>query len=215
MKKIYFIYAIIPEKIYNEKIKYIISNIHDFRWKHGNMYGLYAWSTSKKIIKEFFEVREKSMYTLVKKDIYDEEEIEKMRKTYTELELKRRQYYFDKTQDKKESLLIVSTKNEFVQSTEFYEENLYEFGPPIEKIANYSVFKDKIIKALDKIGYVGAYDQLYGTESDVDLCLYNKGFGLTKYGYKDISLNGYNQMNVLLYLFRYFFYGNELIVEEE
>ena len=213
MKKIYYIYAIIPEQIYYSKIRYIIPNQHDYRLKHNSMYGLYAWTTSKKITKEFFEVRNKSIYTLIKGDMIDKEDYKRMKEKYGELELDYRKYYYDgNTPIEEDSITIVSTKNEYIQSTEYVAENLYEFGPKSDINIHYSIFKDKIIKALDLLGYTTDYDIEYGEDSDADCASYNLSFGLTKYGNKDITKN-VNQMNILLFLFRFLFYGNENKVE--
>ena len=215
MKKIYYIYAIIPENIYDKKVRYIIPNQHDYKLKHNAMYGLYAWSTSKKIVKEFFEVRNKSVYTLIKKDIYDKEDYKLIKEKYGDLELDYRKFYYNNdSPDEEESITIVSTKNEYVQSTEYISENLYEFGPKADIAIHYSIFKDKIIKALDLLGYTTDYDIEYGNDSDADYASYNLSFGLTKYGNRNVTGN-VNQMNILLFLFRYLFYGNESTLKED
>ena len=217
-KKIYYLYAKIPENIYNKKVKYLISNNHDFRWKHSYMYGLYAWTTSKKILKEFIEVRENSIYTLVKNDILDKEEYNRIKDRYSDLELKSYRYYYNnslKLDD--ESIMIVSTKNEYVHSTEFNEEFIYQFGPQVSDTFPYYIFKDKIIDALDRIGYVSKYDIELGSEDDSNFANYNLGFNMTKYGHKNKVVYN-NDMNNLLYLYRYFFYGNDINIrgdEEE
>ena len=214
MKKIFYIYASIPESIYNKKVKYLISNTHDFRWKHEKMYGLYAWTTSKKIVKEFFEIRKNDIFTMIKSDDYDDSELERLEDRYSDLKLECRRYYFDAKEDEKNSILIVSTKNEYVNSTMNSEEYLYEFGPKPSEEFPYHIFKKKIIKALDTLGYTSKYDIEYGTEAEAESAQWNlTGFNLTKYG-QNYKIHFDNQMNILLYLYRYFFYGNEKFLKE-
>lgn len=215
MKKIFYIYTSIPEPIYNKKVKYLISNIHDFRWKHGKMYGLYAWTTSKKMIKEFFEIRKNDIYTVIKADVYDDKELERLKDKYSDLKLDYRRYYFDGKEEEKDSLLIVSTKNEYVNSTMNSEEYLYEFGPKPSEEFTYYIFKKKIIKALDTLGYTSKYDIEFGNEAESESAQWNlTGFNLTKYG-QSYKIHFDNQMNNLLFLYRYFFYGNEKFLKED
>lgn len=205
MKKVYFIYAIIPENIFN-KVKYMLGNTERYKWKHDKMFGLYAWSTSKSIVKEFFEVRNKEVYTLIKKDI-DEPEYEYIKDKYNLLKLDRRVYYLDSSKNIKKSVEIVSTKNEYVCTTIDSEEYLWEFGPPINESVPYHMFNDKIIYALDTIGYSKNYDLKFGDEYKSDTTSYNLSFGLTPMGQKDKIVYD-NEMNILLFLFNYFFYGD-------
>ena len=198
MNKIYYIYAMIPEYIYNQKIKYLLSSSqYDFRWKHGKMYGLYAWTTSKKMMKEFFEVRDNKIYNVIKNDMYDKEELDRLKSNYPDLELGYRRYYYDDCENEEDSILITSTKNEHINSTEFPEEYLYEFGPKASDEFVYYIFKDKIIKALDILGYTTSYDIEYGTEAENDAAQYNLSFNLTKYGNKH-KIKFTNQMNRFL-----------------
>ena len=113
MKTVYFIYVSIPQKIFDSKIKFLLSNTEDFRFKRNTMYGLYAWSTKKKIVKEFFELREPKIYTLVEKEIDSEEYFEHFKSKYSNLELKIREY------DRKDganlkTTEIVTTKNKLM-----------------------------------------------------------------------------------------------------
>ena len=95
MGKVYFIYATIPEKIFNTRIKYFLpqSSLHRFKRKHGAMYGLYAWTTKKKHLKLFLETRDPSVYTVVEKDLdKDDEEFEYIRRDIKEHELNKYEY---------------------------------------------------------------------------------------------------------------------------
>lgn len=204
MKRVYFIYVAIPENIFNT-VKYMLGTTDKYRWKHDKMFGLYAWSSSKSIVKEFFEVRDKDIYTLVKKDV-DDEELNHLKNDFNLLKLDRRIYYLDGDMKLDKSVEIVSTKNEFVCATIEAQEYLWEFGPPIMEEVHYNIFNDKILKALDTIGYTKNYELIYGVDGDRDTAEYNLSFGLTPLGNRDKFVYD-NQMGILLYLFKYFFYG--------
>lgn len=206
MKKVYFIYVAIPEEIFNT-IKYILDKSDNYRWKKSKMFGLYAWSTNKSIVKEFFQVRNKDIYTIVKKEI-DDFEYKNFKDIYNTLKLDRRLYYFDRSEKKERSIEIVSTKNEYIASTMNAEENLWEFGPPIEQSVPYTIFNNDIIYALDYLGYTKEYDLRYAAEDTIDFNSYNESFGLTPLGNRNKMIYE-NQMNILLYLFRFFFYGDK------
>lgn len=206
MRKVYFIYAIIPENIFNT-VKYMLGNADKYRWKHDKMFGLYAWTTSKSIAKEFFEVRNKNIYTLIKREV-DDDEYERIKYDFNVLKLDRRVYYLDRDHKNDKSVEIVSTKNEYVCTTMEYEEYLWEFGPPISEDVPYNMFNDKVLQALDTIGYTKGYDLNYGVDDSRDTVEYNLSFGLTPLGNKE-KLTYDNQMGILLYLFRYFFHGDQ------
>ena len=208
MKTVYFIYVSIPQKIFDSKIKFLLSNTEDFRFKRNTMYGLYAWSTKKKIVKEFFELREPKIYTLVEKEIDSEEYFEHFKSKYSNLELTIREY------DRKDganlkTTEIVTTKNEWVNSTIDNEQNLWEFGPEVFEDIPYKLFKNKVINALDLIGYIDTYIRKFGTNEEIDDENYNRSFGLTSNG-NEYRLNTSDTVNVLLYLFHFLFYGTEI-----
>lgn len=207
MKKVYFIYVIIPENIYNKTIKYIISNSHDYRWKHGKMFGLYAWTTKKKVVKEFFEIRDKRIYTLVEKEItgeyYDE-----LKSTHSSLELKLRSYDHFNDKQELEKIDVVSTKNEWVCATIDNMEYIDDFGPAVYGDLPVDLFNDKLINALDVIGYVSKYYIEYGTESEADMSSYNLSFGISERG-NVFRPKCEDTLNVLLYLFGYLFYASD------
>lgn len=210
MRKIYFIYVAIPEEIFN-KVKYMLGNTERYRWKRNKMFGLYGWTTSKSIVKEFFEIRNKDIYTLVKKDI-DDEEYQRIKDDLNILKLDRRTYNLNDIQHKK--IDIVSTKNEYVCVTIDSEQYIWEFGPPIDKDLPYNIFNDKICNALDILGYSKGYELRYGDEDILDQTSYDMSFGLTPMGNKDL-IHYDNEMNILLYLFKYFFYGDKKDEVEE
>lgn len=211
MKRVYFIYVAIPEVTFNT-IKYMLGNTEQYRWKHDKMFGLYAWTSSKSIAKEFFEVRNKDIYTLIKKDV-DEDELNHLKSDYNLLKLERRIYYLNGDNILDKSVEIVSTKNEYVCVTSDSEEYMWEFGPQIEEDTPYRIFNDKIIEALDTIGYNNGYDLRYGTDAEIDAANYNASFGLTPLGKRQKIVYD-NQMNILLYLFKFFFYGEKRVEVE-
>lgn len=211
MKKVYFIYVSIPERIFN-KVKYMLGNTEGYRWKRDKMFGLYAWTTNKAIASEFFEVRNKDIYTLVKKEI-DEDELKHIKDMYYTLKLDHRIYYLDKSESIDKSVEIVSTKNEYVCVTEEAEEYMWEFGPQISENVPYEIFNDKVLNALDTVGYCKGYDLRFAKDEQMESTSYNLSFGLTPLGNRD-SFRYDNKMNVLIYLFNYFFYGDKHEDEE-
>ena len=212
MKKLYFIYVRIPENIYNNKIKYLIPNVYDYRWKHGYMYGLYAWTTKKKYVKEFFEVRDKSAYTLIEKEIEDDDDVKQVNSIHPSLKLVLKK--FETIEDgNKKKVEILCTKNEYVVSVIDGDEYLYDFGPEIYEDIDYRLFNDKIIKALDTLMYVNKYDSLFGSVDENSFNEYNAGFNLTKYG-DYIKLRDVDQISALLYLFKFFFQSDQYLKKE-
>lgn len=207
MKKIYLIYVTIPEKVYNNRIKFLVSGEYNFRYKNGKVYGLYAFTNKKKIVNEFFETRNGDIYNLVEKEL-DEHDYELLRTSYITLELKLRDYVFEDENGNEKSIEVVSTKDEFVNSTIDARENLYEFGPKAHDIP-VDVFKDKLLESLSAIGYVSDYYTRYGTDDERDFESYQMSFGMSTYG-KMIHFTETNTFNVLLYLFSYMFYGKTI-----
>lgn len=208
MKRIYFIYVSIPELIFN-KAKFIIAKTERFRSKKGKTFGLYAWTTDKNILGEFLEVRNNEIYSITKKEI-EKDEFKTVKSEYPSQELKRYKYYLDDSEDDKKSIDIVSTKFEYINSTVDGQENIYEFGPNVYEDAPYQIFNDEIIEALDFLGYTDKYDLTYGDGDRIDQVSYNNSFGLTALE-KNKRIKFDNQMNILLYLYRFFFYGNDNI----
>ena len=204
MKKVYLVYATIPYKIFI-KIKYMLPKIEKFKSKGNNMVGLYAWTTNKEYVEEFLEIRNNSIYTVKKVDIEEKGELKSIKDNYGTSELKPYEYYLDSDDKDSEHVDIISTKNEFVCSTIDSEEYLFDFGPSVEEEAPYVIFNDDIIEALDVLGYTDKYDLSFGDSEKVDLVSYNNSFGVSVMERSKIKFT--NQMNILLYLFSFFFYG--------
>ena len=62
--KVYGIYAIIPTEVFESRMSKLVYDKNKFRLsKNENYYyGLYAWTTKKKVVKEFLDIRNKNMY---------------------------------------------------------------------------------------------------------------------------------------------------------
>ena len=71
--KLYLIYAIIPSNVFSTRIKYLIDNVKDFKTQGNDRVGLYAWTTSKKILEEFLEGRDHDIYKVIKKEFMDDD----------------------------------------------------------------------------------------------------------------------------------------------
>lgn len=216
--KIFFIYAKIPQKVYDKRLKYIISNQYDFEYKDGYMVGLYAWTKKKKICKEFFELRDGigNLYTIMEKDV-NHSQYEYIREKYFELELLPHKYFYvTHINDVKEDMSmndrfmeVVSTKNEYKVSTNESSEYIHDFGPKVEEnYPNPRIFNSKTIEILDIIGYTTEYDILFGTKEQSQYALDQFQDGKTVYGH-DIFLTGENELTNLLYLFKFMFFGSD------
>ena len=207
MSKIYFIYASISEDVFNKRIKYFIDSriIHKFRWKHGKLYGMYAWTTDKKKVKDFLETRNGSIYTVIKKDVEDkDEELKRLRREYGEQELN----YYSFRHDDPEEMIILTTKNEYTISTDNIEEYLYEFGGFNDYLKyDYRVFNEEIQLALDILNYNTQYDTNIGKTESIEYARYNSSFRVTPLG-RTMTDFTYNEANVLLYFFEYMFIGD-------
>lgn len=205
MKQIYYIYASIPSNIFDTKIKFFLSHASDFRFKKNSMFGLYAWTTKKKYVKEFFDIRTKKPYIMINEDV-DDSHVDEMKERYSSMELKKYKYKHIKEDGTETEVEILSTKDEYVCSVMDAEENLNEFGPEVCFDIPPAMFKRKIYEALDLLGYVSDYVFKYGNEQEIEWAGYNESFGLTPTG-KQLKLKIEDNVNVLLYLFHYLFYG--------
>lgn len=213
--KIYFVYAEITESEFNRRIKYLVNNNnHEFRWKHNKAYGLYAWTTSKKLLNEFLEYRNNDIYTVVKKELLDDYELEKVSKTYSDSKIKISKFYCDyEKSDKGNYVELPVTDNEHYNVSVCGEENMEEFGPKIPDI-DYHMFNKKVQEALDTIGYTTDYDVSFSNDDDIAFADNQKSYGLTvmgrKYPYKKR-----NEFNTLLYLFHFMFFGKTDEINED
>lgn len=202
--KLYLIYAKIPESEFNKTIKYLIPNVYDYRWINEKFYGLYAWTKSKSKLNDFLEVRYKKAFEVSKKNI-DDDEYQMFKDHYNLLELVRHIYKYG---NKKKEIEVVTTKNEEIESIGNGSENYNDFGPRVHPDANYRLFKDDIIHALDMIGYTSAYDLCYGNMEEADNASFNMSYNIGSMG-STIACKP-SELELLVYLFYYTFYGNSM-----
>jgi|GEM_PF-2592158 len=214
--KIYNIYVKIPKDYIEEdymsdenpllhKYTYYLNDIDKIYQLKNNRYytGLYAWTTSKKLLKAFLKDRINSIYTIVKESI---DEYGFITKYYKAHQLKEREYFFIDNDGSWGKMDIVTTKFEHDVASDPYSAYAFIFTPLIHY--NYRIFNSDIIDALDILGYTKFYDRTFN-DNDVDLMEYldyNESYGCTSLGHHDyFTFN--NQVNSLVFLFDYFFTG--------
>lgn len=202
--KIFYIYAKIPRLLFDERLKYLLSTQHTFHCKKGYMCGLYAFTNSKKIMKKFLEFRDPEVYSVIKDDI-DDDEYQNIHLNKSDLELR----YSDFTLNEKEKIEMVVTKNEETIIKFDGKEYINAYGPSSYVKTNFYIFNDKIINALDGLGYTKSYIDQFGSDDEVDYMYYNESFGLSPL-MNDHMNSKYNELNLLLYLYRYFFIGSDI-----
>ena len=199
---VYFIYAEIPRRDYENTLKYLLSDQHDFRSKGDCMRGLYAITNNKKFLKGFFNIRGgNEMYTTVKRDLEDDD-WDMIRDQYSDLVL-RKSHFEERIEEKMKRIV---TKNE--ETTVHYDGRAYmtEFGPSMYANVDYELFNDSIINALDIIGYTADYDVNHSNDDErVERAFFQESYALTPLGNKRIDIN--TETNMLLYLYRVMFVG--------
>lgn len=205
MKTVYLIYASIPELIFN-KVKYLMGTSGNyFKWKNHNMYGLYAWSDDIKLVKEFTDLRYQEIYNIVKKK-FEPDEFKRFKKAH---KLDKLGLYKFKINNN-EKIDIVCTNNEHYVSTEEYESYMPEFGTIVYKEVPFSIFNDKIINALDILGYVANYTRTYSDDEEYDAIIscidHNESYGLTYFGNK-IAIDFHNEVGNFVLLYKFFLIG--------
>lgn len=214
MSKVYFIYATIPEEIFNKRIKYFIDHqaIHRFKRENGKMYGMYAWTTSKKKLKSFLNTRNNSIYTVVKKELNNEIEMTELKRNFGSMQL---DYYLYRSDTDGKELCVTTTKDEYLASVEEVELNFWEFIISDLVDVNYKIFNKEVQEALDLLDYTRQYASNCSDDEDLhDEACYNASFHKTLFGI-DNPFEGYNEANILLYLFEYMFLGDIEMNEEE
>ena len=208
--KLYLIYAKIKTKEFDAKLKYLIGLVKNdsfgFRYaktnKRYNYYiGLYAWTTNKKLLKEFL-IFHKAKHFVIKKKCVDAKEMESFKKKYKDKKLSRRRLYhniggvLNPGQYGKDMYTeIVLTRFEYVNCSEELETNAYEFCYPHCATVDYRLFKDKWQRILDLLNYTLHYDlnqfdntdnvtdkRLEDYENRKEVAEYNLQFGLTPMG---------------------------------
>lgn len=205
MKTVYLIYVHIPRSIYDHCFKYMISNGLEYQCINDYMVGLYAWTTKKKIIKEFKETRAKKVFEIIEKEYEDDYDdiIKNLKGNYFNLQLKFRPYIKVK-ENGRDEILIASTLDEYIASVEDSAEWLNEKENEFVLSVPIYLFNDEVYNALDILGLVDI-NYVRGTNDDmVDYTNFQRSFGITTEGHKIIDKTE-DQVNVLLYLFSYLF----------
>jgi hypothetical protein len=207
MKTVYLINAMIPRDLYDKGLKFLLHSKSDFRLNSNVMTGIYAWTTSKKYLDDFLTVRDKSIYKVIPIEFDDKEEFKSFKNDNKESMLSYQTFNSSFYTEKTKEVEILVTFNEYIQSTEYGEENMYEFGCFNMNLINYNIFKDKLIDDLDILNYTYEYDKRNENE-EKELVDYNRSFGLTSRG-SLIRFDSDNEVNILLHLFKFFFSGVE------
>lgn len=215
--KIYNIYVKIPSRYIEvdymsdenpllHKYTYYLTDIEKiYQLRHNDQYytGLYAWTTDKKLLKVFLNDRPSSIYNVVKDNIDEYEFINRYYKTH---QLKERKYTYINEKGEMGSMKIVSTKFEY----EAVSDPTRILNDIFVQIVHYDyrLFNADIIDALDYLGYTKFYDRMFRYDDDdwMEFIDYNESFGVTASGHKDYFTFS-NQVNLLIYLFDYFFTG--------
>lgn len=210
--KVYLIYAKIKHEIFNTRLKYLIQNEYTYKWSEDNyMYGLYAWTTSKKIYNSFMNLRgESNIYTFTKKDL-SEQELKTLESEYKDSKLEFYLYSFGNDEHGSTQYIeVASTLFEYSSTVHNLSENLYEFGPSMCKNFPIFIFNTEIKESLENIGYLDYFLLYFGDDGvhATDVYDYQKSFGCSYNGGPESPfLSETNQLGVLIYLYDYMFTG--------
>lgn len=220
--KVYMIFASINERVYDEVIKFYLPKQTVFQMKDGKYHGLYAWTTNKKLLKEFMDGRGKSnIYKVGKKELTDDSFIE-LKDKFDQAELKDYTYFSAEKEGKKEYVHVISTKNEHnivLNEGQFYIQEKIDMLL-IERFPLMIILNDKLLRALNLFGLVDEYINVeawsgefsvydmcdilginaedYEDESDImqsirDMASNNESYNLNFYGYsKSNQIKEYN-----------------------
>jgi hypothetical protein len=204
MKEVYLIYASIPSILFDNKIGDFVKDKMKYKF-HNNYYrGLYAWTTKKKILKEFLEVREgaKSMYTVIKRE-FSKNEFQEFKSENSYEELSYYTFYHDMDDDVTESDItdnrtFVCTKEEYEETYDMGMQYMYDYMAQIVNV-DYLIFKDEFKMALDSIGYCDTFNRIYDGLSEYDdhddfyfsrheMTQFNNSYGLSYYGNEVVNI---------------------------
>ena len=216
MGKVYMIYVSVPTDIFNTRLKYLLSSVSNYDYRHKKnekyLYGFYAWTKDKKILSEFLDTRYADTFDVIKKDL-DNDELEEFKSVYNYLKLNIYEYKYNKNLYESESEKMVTTRHEYIQCTNYLTENLINFYEERYITIDYKIFNDDIQNALDILGYTTIYDTNIDKSSRYEddeirrlraekKQLQNK----TVFGHELIHYYN-NEYAGLLYLYSYLFFG--------
>lgn len=214
----YLIYIKINVDEFDKRMKYLIENIQQYKQKDGVWTGLYAWTYKKKMVSKFLKFRNKKIYKVVEKDIDDDRLMHLLKHKYPTLKLYESYFVSDvirtvrvdhecgmKPKDTEGMTPMVTTKFEFLNSTDYLSENIYEFlaCPEID----YNFFTADMVKLLDILQYTFYYDNYYATGQRREYADYQAGFNLTPGGERLYADMMTNELFALFYLYSYSFFG--------
>lgn len=217
--KVYLVYISIEESVFNSRLKYLVDDVHLYEKNNNTWRGLYAWSYKKKDVTKFLELRNKKIFNVVEKDIDDDYINLMLKNKYDMLKISNNWFISSAkikrsdiidgviTDEDKESMTSVyTTKEEYVNSTEFMDENMFEFLPIPD--VDYLYFLDSMVEILDILQYTFWYDCHRSVNtSRQDYAAYQESFNLTPCGNKLYVNMDSNELYALLYLYSYAFFG--------
>lgn len=212
--KIYEIYAKIPNRIYDNRLCYLVPNTMDYKRKKNYSKGLYAWTDDKDLLRRFLEERKEArfIYTIKTKKIHDEylEELEedspKEYFIFRSMKLAIHQFEYPFTGNGE---FIVSTENEYMESGDNGNSNMYNFGPDVTDVIPLTLYKEKYINVLDSFNYISLHYIATSDNIDViDTANYNASYNIGALG-NTLHVSYGNMFGCFLYLFSYMIYGEE------
>lgn len=155
---IYKIYIVLPKEIYNK----LVPNFPELNEHRFVCSGLYAWTDSKKVVKEFFRLRNKE-YFKVEKEYVDDDYLDDVNKNNEYLNKKRLLYIDYGIGQINKNISILSTIEESDICEDFALNIFYSLN-----MCDYMLFKESYITALDFISYTTQYDMNCLTDNDVN-----------------------------------------------
>lgn len=228
MKTYYLVYANVPSILFENAYKHIIGNSWEYEQMNVNgnsvYHGLYAWTSKKSLLNEFLKYRDPATYQI--KECYDDEYIQTVLKekywnqkidTYTLVALYGKGNFSNgydileayrhntKKSDDVKTFNVIMTKEEYVNCTEYREENWLDFGLHAEM--RYDIFTDEFIQLLDEIGYTLIHDIYYTNNQQIrDCACYMLSFDVSPFG-NEINLSLANEMSAFLLYYRPLIFG--------
>ena len=204
---VYKIFIKVDIDMYHDRLVYLVSNTIDYHKINDDyVYGLYAWTSDKRIKKSFEEIRDTRKFKIKKYDL-NEYEFEELSEKNSNQQLKWRDF-ITYNNGEKNIINICTTTDEYVACT-YENDGLTNMnGLPVIKYdmkIPYKIFNDKLIKSLDLFGFIDDYIMAEGTVNEQLDLDYQRSFSLTYSGnvaMKEKWLKKYfDEVRILVYLF--------------
>lgn len=204
--KVYKLYAKIPKDVFETKLRFLVPNSSDYTLDDKGYYiGLYGVCKKKSVLKEFLELRNKSVF-IIKEDDIDDDTMQF--RVYSNLEIVRSSLNtFDHENMKPNKIKVAIVLNEKTSCTDYPREYLNEMYPSVYDELPVSLFNKKIIDCLEVLGYSSRYYSDYGSLNMKELATFNDNYYLSPNGFTLITKNDPDQLGFLLYLYKYTFFG--------